>query len=469
MGIFKQNETVYGRNMSTKTGQYEALICKAETINRDSNYQPSKAEAVCYRDALKVCEEIRDMNISQRAEYAKWQSRVDECREKVTSILEALNPAAFHTQTSPAAETVQQNIGMTCINPPVPAADSAPNLRMATPRKNALSSDGEKSVPKIKESGFTTKNACKDVPADVIEKWYKPQPCHDLGDVTGMGEAKAMLLEKLDGMGWQALKESLDYEEQKFILFYGLPGTGKTFVIEGFISELMKRGYKFISLKGGDIHASLVGVGEKTVNIAFQEAIDNEPCVVFIDEFDNVCVNRNSPNAAPHEKKLTVAFLEAYNNVVRSGRQVVMLGATNYPNMVDSAMWDRMVSVIVPLPDEESRMNYFKSRFKTVVLSDDLTFEYMAETTVGYSYRDLGKITSFLKQKLLNRAIEENAVYDESGEMDRAATDKAAGNAVHILPLNMYEDVLDGFVPSDKSSDLACIEDFEKRFTKETG
>lgn len=469
MALFRTGDTDYGRVMESKSRQYEALICRAETQRRDCGNQPSKQEAVYYRDAAKVCEEIRDMNLSQRAEYSKWNSRVDDCLEKVEMIVRALNPD--YGKPKPAAPAANNPIS-SMTPPTVSASAAAPSGKSGAPAAAAAnqSADGRKGTPVTTASGFTTYNATKDVPADVIEGWYKSQPGHDFEDVTGMEDAKNRLMEMIDNLGWQKTKELVDYKEQQCIFFYGLPGTGKTFVIEAFVSELMKKGYKFIQLSGGDIHASLVGVAEKTVKIAFQEAIDNAPCVIFIDEFDNVCINRNGPNAVSHEKRLTVSFLEAFNSLSKSDKPVVLLGATNYPNLVDNAMMDRIVPVLVPLPDEASRVAYFERKFKNVILDDELTFAYMGEVTDNYSYRDLGKVTSFIKSQLIKTAAEENTVYGDNGEIDQAKSDEAASEAIRLgnirLTMELFESIRSGYAPSDKTANLESLKEFENRLAK---
>lgn len=461
MALLRTNETSYGQTMESLSKQYEALISRAETQHRDSGNKPSKQEALIYRDAAKLCEEIRDMNLSQRAVYSKWDGRAKQCMENVEAIIKYLNPNAGNP--APVAPTAGAPTSSAPVgNMPKPsAAPAAPNPAAA---------EGRSGAPVTTASGFTTCNAVKDVPADVIEKWYKPKPKHDFSDVTGMEKEKELLNERIKIMSMPMVTKTINLKEPKCILFYGLPGTGKTFVIEAFVSELMKKDYKFIQLKGGDIHASLVGVAEKTVQIAFQEAIDNAPCIIFIDEFDDVCINRNSPNAASHEKRLTVAFLEAFNSLKDSGKQVILLGATNYPNLVDNAMLDRIFPILVPLPDEKGRTLYFERQLKNVALDGDLTVEYMGEVSDNCSYRDLEKLTYLIQTQVMNAAIESSSVYDEDNKLDLEKTDAAATEAIEQgrvkLTKEWFDAIWNDFTPSDKKANLASLEEFERNLSK---
>ncbi len=464
MAIYKTGDTAYGKTMALKASQYDALICRAETLRRDNGGKPSKAEAICYRDAVAVCEEIRDMNLSQRAEYNKWDYRAKDCLSLLDAIVRELDPN-FGKKPAPAAAEPSEPpaAATTPAEAPVSAAQPA-----ATPAANPAKK--KKGTPVTTASGFTTYNSCEEVTAETIEKLYKSQPNHDFNDVTGMEDVKELLKRKIAFRGWQLTAEAVGYRGQNFFFFYGLPGTGKTYVIESFVGELMKKGYHYIQLRGSDVHQKYVGVGEKTIQIAIQEAIDNSPCIIFMDEFDEVCRDRNDSNATANDRKLTVAFLEAYNEIRSNDSQVILIGATNYPNRVDTAMMDRMVPILIPLPDEKSRAEYFERQFKTIARDDELTYEYMADVTDNYSYRDLEKITSFILERVMEDVISSNQVYDEQGNFDQEQSDITASEEIKQgivkLTKELFDSVNDAYTPSDKTENRACLESFEQRRSK---
>ena len=160
--------------------------------------------------------------------------------------------------------------------------------------------------------------------------------------------------------------------------------------------------------------------------------MDNAPCLIFIDEIENVCVGRGGSQAQGHEKRLTVAFLEAYNKLKSSGKRVIFMGATNHPGMVDEAMLDRITLVKIPLPTENARKAYFERELGVLGLEPGFTAEDIAAVTDNYSYRDLGRLKDTLAVRVKSRGIQEFAVLDAEGKLDKAETDKRSARPLRI-------------------------------------
>ena len=428
----------YTQSMDEKTTRYNNLVRQAERINYNNDGRVSKEEAEFYYQAAKICEEIMNMNLSQRAVYAQWQLRRQNCENTVKNICDAIAPPPPAPELEKTAEDVSQG------------------ARSGAAAKGA----GQTS------SGFKTKNAVKDVPAETIESWYKERPNHGFDDVTGMDELKKRLADEAASIGWNRIDEVLHISPVQSYFFYGPPGTGKTYLIEAFASELMEKGFQYIRLLGGDIHASLVGVAEKTVQIAFKEAIDNEPCLIFIDEIEDVCVDRNSSKAEGHEKRLTVAFLEAYNLLRESGKRVIFMGATNHPGQVDSAMLDRVKLIRIPLPDKKAREAWFARKLDTLTLEDGFSYSDMAAATDNYSYRDLIRLQDAIAIKAKRQTIESYRVETNSGDLDQEQTDIAGSGALRggsiVLTRALFDETREENPPSDKSRILAELRDFEE-------
>lgn len=440
--------TSYSELMNAKTNQYNTMVRQAEIANRDNGGKPTREEGNYYREAVNICNEIINMNLSQRAVVGIWMNRKKMCEAEVNRIVNALQPPApKREETANSAESAVSNNGR-----PAGRAGSV-----------AKDSYGYTTTP----SGFKTKNACKEVPAEVIEKWYKDKPRHTLEDVTGMEFQKELLMNKAGNLGWDQIDATLGISPVQSFFFYGPPGSGKTFLIEAFASQMMEKGFKFIRLLGGDIHASLVGVAEKTVQIAFQEAIDNEPCIIFIDEIENVCVSRKKSNAEGHEKRLTVAFLEAYNLLKESGKRAIFMGATNYPSQVDEAMLDRITLVPIPLPDDAMRESYFQRSFQRLMIEDGFSAEDMADCTDNYSFRDLNRLVDTIRENLRKQAIEANKILGADGSVDQKATDAAASRAIQNGEIRLTRDVFDevrrALPPSSKADSRAELEAFEAK------
>ncbi|MCD8086515.1 MAG: AAA family ATPase [Clostridiales bacterium] len=454
--------TSYLDQMSEKNSQYVNLIRKAERINRERGGAPSKEECNAYLEAAKVCQEIRDQNLSQRAVYTKWEMRRLECEERAEEIVDILAPVP----PAPSAEPEEPMPGPA---EPEPAEPKGPVKTQPKPQSTAAPTKSAKTAQTA--SGFTTKNAVKDVPAETIEKWYKPMPNHGFDDVVGMAELKERLIDEAASIGWTRTDAVLQIPPLQSYLLYGPPGTGKTFVIEAFVRELMeKHGFKFIQLNGGDIHASLVGVAEKTVNIAFQEAIDNAPCIFFIDEIDGVCVGRNQ-KAEGHENRLTAAFLEAYGRLIASGKRVVFMGATNHPGRIDGPWMDRMNARIrIPLPEEDAKEAYFARKCASLTLEDGFTFREMAEATDNYSYRDMEHLMSTIAGQLKKQATGGASCADQ-GQQDQA--DIAASESLTTgkirLTRSLFYDTQKKLTPSDKTEIRLELEEYERNICANVG
>jgi len=440
------SETSYIRKMDEKVSQYNGLIRKAERINHDLDGKPSKEEAVFYLQAAKVGEEIMNMNLSERAVYSQWKMRVMDCEAQAKRITDIIAP-----MPEPQPE-------------PQPQED---------PTRRGYAKKPDAAVKTTTKSGFKTNNACPDVKAETIEKWYKDAPNHDFSKVSGMEDLKKKLLDEAASIGWTATDDALNISPVQSYFFYGPPGTGKTYLIEAFAAELMKNGFKFIQLLGGDIHASLVGVAEKTVQIAFQEAVDNAPCLIFIDEIENVCVGRSASQAQGHEKRLTVAFLEAYNKMKSAGKRVIFMGATNHPGMVDEAMLDRINLVKIPLPTENARKAHFERAFGVLGLEPGFTAADIAAVTDNYSYRDMNRLRDALAAKVKMRGIQEFAIVDAEGNLDKIATDKRVSEAIKnreiLLDRELFDAVRKENPPSDKTKIREELKAFEENVRRLNG
>lgn len=447
MDRYNIGSTSYSELMNSKTNQYNIMLRQAEMTNRDNGGKPTREEGNYYREAVNICSEIINMNLSQRAIVNIWTNRKKMCEAEVNRIVDALKPPAPPPQETQPEEAVSNN------------------GRKVSPKSGSSAKDSYGVT--TTGSGFKTKNACKEVTAETIEKWYKDPPRHSMEDVTGMSFQKDLLMTKAGNLGWDQLDATLGISPIQSFFFYGPPGTGKTFLIEAFAHVMMEKGFKFIRLLGGDIHASLVGVAEKTVQIAFQEAIDNEPCIIFIDEIENVCVSRKKPNAEGHEKRLTVAFLEAFNLLKESGKRAIFMGATNFPSQVDEAMLDRITLVPVPLPDEEMRVDYFGRQFKRIPSEEGFSLEDMADCTDNYSFRDLSRLVETIKENIRKIAIEQFQVIGPDGKIDQKATDNAASQALNDgeihLTRALFEQVREALPPSSKADIRAELEAFEAK------
>ena len=460
--------TFYEKDMSALITEYNANISQAKNTNRRNGAVPSKAEYDFYVKAAEAARKISNMNVQQRAVYRQWSERASMNERKAMELLRILVP-----DYGKKLEAEKQHDTAPSSNTEITANSGGSASASVSSANNAASQESAKPVQaqaKTTASGFTTKNASEDVSAETIEKWYQEKPNHGFDDIVGMEDLKEIIKsEILDNIGWEGTDKLLRISNLKSFLFYGPFGTGKSFFIEAIAKELMDRGFKFIKLTGSDVHDSYVGVGEKKVKTAFLEAVDNAPCVIYFDEFENMCVRRDG-NAEGHEKRLTVSFMESYNIIVNADKPVVFLAATNYPDKIESAMLSRILTyVLVPLPSEEVRCKYFNDFFKKTEIkcSDDINADIMADVTDNYSFRDLKKLTDGIKQSIKRAAKEQFAVYDENNKILSKESDENTSRAIIegklTLTKEMFENVKNSFSPEKKGDILASLEAFEKK------
>lgn len=446
------SSSTYVQDMDRKIEQYKSLINQAQMFRR-SYGKPTAQEGKLYEKAIVVCEEIINMNTHQREVGEKWKRQMEVCNERVEEIAKVLYPSNY-------AKVPQAPSGSSAKNNSKKASASA------QPSSSATAGAGE----------FTTKNAIKDVvSAETIAQWHKPMPDHGFDDVTGQEDLKERLRRDVAYMGYAKTDKMLGINPMKSYLFYGPPGNGKTFLIEAFANELMKENstfvseqnrFHFIQLLGSEVHAKYKGVAEKTVQIACQEALDNAPCLLFFDEIDGVCADRNDPETDPSSRKLTNAFLEALNRLYNEGKDIIFIGATNCPNRLDTAMMDRLTPIRTGLPGVEDREKYFKRQFRNLAIDDDITTREMAESTENYSYRDLNKVTSSVKQYIKDAAIQMSLVTVDS-VADQEKTDIAATEAIKEGKVKLSKDLFykckNSFTVTDKTEILKSLDAYEKR------
>lgn len=450
----------YNDAMSELTDKYNSYIAQAQNTARRKKC-PSVEEYQLYMEAAQTAQEISQLNASKVSVKQQWENRAVSNQKSAIEIYKKLHPPTVQpvvpSDNPPAVPAVNKSAAPT-VNKPAAAPQNTNKQQAAGTYVTTA-------------SGFTTKNANADVTADMIEKWYqKEKPNHSLDDVVGMEEMKRIIREELlDNIGWNKTDAYLKIPNLKSFLLYGPFGTGKSYFIEAVARDLMDKGFKFIKLSGSDVHDSFVGVGEKVVRAAFQEAVDNAPCILYMDEFENMCSDR-ADSKEGHEKRLSVAFMESYNILVGCDKPVIFLAATNYPDKIEKAMISRIMTFVkVPLPSEEVRVNYFQKKLQSLIhFGEDVDAEYMADATDNYCFRDLDKIAVKSYQRIKRQAIEKFAVHDEDGhvkqceESDEKVVEAIANGSVFITK-DLFDEILSDCPPEKKEDILASIKAFENK------
>jgi cell division protease FtsH len=213
-------------------------------------------------------------------------------------------------------------------------------------------------------------------------------------DVAGQEEAKESLSEIVDFLHKPARYTQIGAKLPKGALLVGPPGTGKTLLAKAVAGEA---NVPFFSLSGSDFVEMFVGVGASRVRDLFKEAEKHAPCIVFIDEIDAIGKSREGNLGGNDEREQTLNQLLAEMDGFDSSKGVVILAATNRPEVLDKALlrpgrFDRRV--IVDKPDLKGRESILKVHGKNVKLDDRVNFEEIALATAGAVGADLANMVN---------------------------------------------------------------------------
>ncbi|RDW60523.1 i-AAA protease YME1 [Aspergillus mulundensis] len=221
------------------------------------------------------------------------------------------------------------------------------------------------------------------------------QPEHQtvrFSDVHGCDEAKDELQELVEFLLNPDRFSSLGGKLPKGVLLVGPPGTGKTLLARAVAGEA---GVPFFYMSGSEFDEVYVGVGAKRVRELFSQARNKSPAIIFIDELDAIGAKRNERDAAYVKQTLNQLLTELDGFSQSTG--VIILAATNYPELLDKALtrpgrFDR--KVVVDLPDVRGRMDILKHHMKNVQIGTDVDVAVIARGTSGFSGADLENLVN---------------------------------------------------------------------------
>jgi cell division protease FtsH len=246
----------------------------------------------------------------------------------------------------------------------------------------------------------------------------KDMPKTTFGDVAGADEAVEELEEIKDFLANPSRYQALGAKIPKGVLLYGPPGTGKTLLARAVAGEA---GVPFYSISGSDFVEMFVGVGASRVRDLFEQAKQNSPCIIFVDEIDAVGRQRGAGLGGGHDEReqtLNQLLVEMDGFDARGG--IILIAATNRPDILDPALlrpgrFDRQIPVSAP--DIQGRRAILEVHSKGKPFDTDVDFQGLAKRTVGFSGADLANVinesallTAREGGKLINGAALEEAV-----------------------------------------------------------
>ncbi|MCI8677536.1 MAG: ATP-dependent zinc metalloprotease FtsH, partial [Lawsonibacter sp.] len=213
-------------------------------------------------------------------------------------------------------------------------------------------------------------------------------------DVAGQDEAKESLEEIIDILHNPQKYTEIGAKLPKGALLVGPPGTGKTLLAKAVAGEA---GVPFFSISGSDFVEMFVGVGASRVRDLFKEASKMAPCIIFIDEIDTIGKSRDNRMGGNDEREQTLNQLLAELDGFDPGKGVIVLGATNRPEVLDKALlrpgrFDRRITI--DRPNLAGRLATLQVHTRKIKLSEDVDLKKIALATAGTVGADLANLVN---------------------------------------------------------------------------
>lgn len=235
-------------------------------------------------------------------------------------------------------------------------------------------------------------------------------------NVAGQEEAMESLTELVDFLHNPKKYSDIGARLPKGALLVGPPGTGKTLLAKAVAGEA---GVPFFSLSGSDFVEMFVGVGASRVRDLFKQAQSMAPCIIFIDEIDAVGKSRDTQYGGGNdEREQTLNQLLSEMDGFDSSKGLVVLGATNRPEVLDKALlrpgrFDRRI--IVEKPDLKGRVDILKVHAKDVLMDDSVDFDAIALATSGAVGSDLANMineAAIMAVRAGRRAVSQSDLFE---------------------------------------------------------
>ena len=254
--------------------------------------------------------------------------------------------------------------------------------------------------------------------------------------------------------------ERLGVDPPKGVLLHGPPGTGKTLLAKAVANETNSH---FILINGPEIMSKYYGESEQNIRKKFEEAEQNAPAIIFIDEIDAIATKREETKG--EVEKRVVAQLLAIMDGLKNRGKVVVIAATNVPNILDPALrrpgrFDRELEINVP--NEEGRLNILKIHTRNMPLAKDVSLKEISKKTHGFVGADIASLAKESAMIVLRRILPD-LKYDKEESIPQEILEKLIitkedfREALKIVrPSALREVLID--VPNVKWEDIGGLE-----------
>jgi transitional endoplasmic reticulum ATPase len=254
-------------------------------------------------------------------------------------------------------------------------------------------------------------DAYREITPTAMREVYIEVPTVTWADVGGLTDVKQELQEAVE---WPLKKPEaftrVGIRPPKGILLFGPPGCGKTMLARAVATESEAN---FISIKGPELFSKWVGESEKAIREVFRKGRTAAPSIVFFDELDSVVPRRGMGFGDSGVSERVISQLLTELDGIESLVNVVVIGATNRPDIIDPAIlrpgrFDRLI--YVPAPDHTTRLNILKIHTRNMPLARDVDLEQISNQAAGYSGADLEAVCREAGLISLRRDIDTKSV-----------------------------------------------------------
>ncbi|MDF2957922.1 MAG: AAA+-type ATPase [Candidatus Alkanophagales archaeon MCA70_species_1] len=265
-------------------------------------------------------------------------------------------------------------------------------LRRILPEINLDEEIPAEVIERLKVTRRDFEEALKNIEPSALREVFVEVPKVRWEDIGGLERAKQELKELVEWpIKYPELFERLKIKPPKGVLLFGPPGTGKTMLAKAVANESEAN---FISIKGPELLSKWVGESERAVREVFRKAKQAAPCIIFFDEIDAIAPVRGS-GFDSHVTERVVSQLLTEMDGLEELRDVIIIAATNRPDLVDPALlrpgrFDRLI--YIPAPNREERKKIFEVHLRGKPLADDVNLDELARRTEGYVGADIEAI-----------------------------------------------------------------------------
>ena len=280
-------------------------------------------------------------------------------------------------------------------------------------------------------------------------------------DIGGLDEEVKKIREMVElPLKHPEIFERLGIEPPKGVLLHGPPGTGKTLLAKAVASETNSH---FILINGPEIMSKFYGQSEANLRKKFEDAEKNAPSIIFIDEIDAIATKREEVHGEVERR--VVAQMLALMDGLNSRGKVVVIAATNVPNLLDPALrrpgrFDREIEIGVP--DKAGRLNILKIHTRNMPVAKNVNLEDIAEITYGFVGADLAALSReaaiiVLRRILPDLNLKEDAPIQREVLEKLIVTQKDFMEALKVVRPSAMREVLVE-IPTVKWTDIGGME-----------